>query len=116
LCLGVVEAVALVGPPARRAELVAFPGWAPGAPPSDANAEVLAATPAGARFLHEMTADDVARGLWALQEAGTPASVDPELLAAAVSAHGRVLALRAERRAVATRLVGVGARLAQATP
>lgn len=109
------EGVALFAPGSSRTTFVARPGTALGPPTADAATTHLGATPAGAVFLHQMTADDVARGLWGLRAAGRPAPVDPAAVAAAAAAQDRVLALRTERRAAADRLAASAAALARAT-
>lgn len=98
------EALALVLPPRVRPIFVVVPNPVHGDAQRDEATAVLAASPAGARFLHEMTADDVARGLWGLAEAGTPAPVDRAVVAEAASLHHEVGALRERRRAVADQL------------
>ena len=113
----VIELVALAGDPADgRLALVSVPPAPIGDPGSDAATAALAADPSGPILLHRMTADDVARGLWALRRAGHPLGVDSAALADAIRLHARVGALREARRAAATTLAADGAALAARVP
>ncbi len=107
----VAEVLALWVPARQRPIFVPVPASVVGQPLSDASTEALAATVDGARFLHEMTADDVARGVWGLDEAGTPVSVDPDDLVAAATLYRELGALRQARRAAAERLAADGVAL-----
>lgn len=107
-----VELVALLAPARNRPLFVVVPGFVPGNPAPDANTTLLAASTAGDRFLHEMTADDVARGIWGLDRAGIPVSVDPAEVAEAARLHRELGALRARRRAAAEVLAADGVVLA----
>ncbi len=106
------ELGALVVPARARPLFVAVPAGPVGQAVPDSSTLALAGSEAGARFLHEMTADDVARGVWGLDQAGTPVAVDPADLAAAAALHRKVGALREQRRAAVERLGVDGVALA----
>jgi hypothetical protein len=113
--LVVVESVALLAPARGRPIFIAPPTADLGQPGADDATTLLATTPEGRRFLHEMSADDVARGIWGLRAAGRPVDLDAATLAEAIALHARVGALREARRAAAAAVSEDGTALAQAT-